>query len=263
MSKTKVIILRTAGTNCDLETAHAFRMAGADTVDLVHINKLFRKEAKLSDYSVIAIPGGFSYGDDISAGKVFANKLIYQLAADIRGFVKAGKLIIGICNGFQVLVKTGLLEADLGDDQSMTLSFNDSAKFECRWINLRVNADCESPWLKGLPEIIKLPVAHAEGKFIPKDELITAQIVKNNRVAFQYCDEDGNPGEYPVNPNGAAMDIAGVCDKTGRILGLMPHPERFVSKYQSALWTSENEMQGEGHGLKIFRNAVNYIKENL
>ena len=261
MKKSKVIILRTAGTNCDKETSRAFNLAGADTVDLVHINKLFSKEYKLSNYNIIAIPGGFSYGDDISAGKVFANKLIYQLSKDIKEFIKTGKLVIGICNGFQVLVKTGLL--DSGSEQEQTLSFNDSAKFECRWINLKVNQKCESLWIKDMPEIIKLPIAHAEGKFIPKDGLVISEIQKNNRIAFQYCDEDGNFGNYPVNPNGAALSIAGICDKTGRVLGMMPHPERFVSKYQFSQWTNSKQMPLEGQGLQIFRNAVNYVKKSL
>ena len=261
MGKSKVIVLRTAGTNCDKETSYAFKLAGADTVDLVHINKLFAKERKLSNYNIIAIPGGFSYGDDISAGKVFANKLIYQLSKDIKEFINAGKLVIGICNGFQVLVKTGLL--DSWAEQEQTLSFNDSAKFECRWINLKVNPKCESIWTRDMPDIIKLPIAHAEGKFIPKDELVITEIEKNNRIAFQYCDEDGNSGEYPINPNGSALSIAGICDKTGRVLGMMPHPERFVSRYQFAQWTSQKEMPNEGRGLQIFRNAINYVKNDL
>ncbi|OGS22702.1 MAG: phosphoribosylformylglycinamidine synthase I [Elusimicrobia bacterium RIFOXYA2_FULL_39_19] len=266
--KSKVIVLRTAGTNCDKETGYAFKTAGAQTVDLVHINRLFKKEVKLSDYNIMAIPGGFSFGDDISAGKVFANKLIYQLSGELKKFVDSGKLIIGICNGFQVLVKTGLLDID--NEQSQTLSFNDSAKFECRWVNLKIsnfksqisNQQTTNIWTKNLPEIIQLPVAHAEGKFITRDESITDELEENGRIMFQYCDEEGDLADYPYNPNGAQENIAGICDKTGRVLGMMPHPERYIMKYQHAAWTAK-ELDETGSGFHIFKNAVDYIKNNL
>lgn len=273
MKKVKVIILRTAGTNCDYETDYAFKLAGAET-ELVHVNQLLRGEKHLSEYSILAIPGGFSYGDDISAGILLANELKYKLSDQLEKFVADQKLVIGICNGFQVLVKSGLLRGENGrqsrsmfssqhrfsdgnKQQNVTLSMNDSGKFECRWSYLKTE---ESPcvFTKGLKKMNYLPVAHAEGKFMADEETLNC-IEKNCQVVFRYVDQNGKPTGYPGNPNGSLNDIAGICDRSGRIFGLMPHPERYVARYNHPRWTRE-ELLEEGDGLAIFRNAVEYVE---
>jgi len=256
MRRPKVCILRTAGTNCDKETAFAFSKAGALT-QLLHINRLFEGEESLSHYQILAIPGGFSYGDDIAAGKILANELRYKLIDDIREFIGDGKLIIGICNGFQVLVKSGLLPGNNDLAQETSLIINDSGKFEDRWVYLK-NHKCI--WTKGLPEIIYLPVAHGEGKFITKNKPVLERLKENRQVVFQYCDEKGNLAGYPFNPNGSMDNIAGICDETGRILGLMPHPERHIVVTQHP---RRQQAGKEGGGLSIFKNGVEYARKYL
>lgn len=259
MPKNKVCILRTAGTNCDKETAFAFTKAGADA-QLIHVNSLINAEKKLSDYAILAFPGGFSYGDDIAAGKILANELKTKLSDDIRKFITDGKLIIGICNGFQILVKAGLLPGNSGLKQEVSLINNDSGKFEDRWVYLKSNIKNQKCiWTRGLPEIIYLPVAHGEGKFLTQDKATLERLKKNNQVVFQYCDSNGNLSGYPDNPNGSTENIAGICDETGRTFGLMPHPERHIDVRQHPGWTKERS-KNEGDGLKIFRNAVEYAR---
>jgi len=256
--------LRTAGTNCDQETAFAFSKAGA-LAELVHINRLIEGKKHLQDYQILAIPGGFSYGDDIAAGKILANELRYKLIDDMRRFIREGKLIVGICNGFQVLVKSGLLPGNNDLTQEASLIINDSGKFEDRWTylrtygltNLRTN---KCVWTSNLPEIIYLPVAHGEGKFITKDKSVLERLKKNGQVVFQYCDGKGKLADYPCNPNGSVDNIAGVCDETGRILGLMPHPERHLEVSQHPRWA---KLKYRGDGLAIFRNGVEYARRNL
>lgn len=262
MKKPKVLVLRTAGTNCDKETAFAFEKTGA-TADLVHINRLAAGERLLSDYQILAIPGGFTYGDDIASGKILANELKFKLEEDVQKFIKAGKLIIGICNGFQVLVKSGLLPNLSGNFQSIeaTLTLNDSAKFEDRWVYLKkVQSKCI--WAEGVDEVINLPIAHGEGKFIPKDDSILRDLKKEGLVVFEYADEKGSRKGYPYNPNGSTENIAGICDKTGHIFGLMPHPERHLDSSQSPFWT-RNDAKGPGDGFKIFLNGVKFAKKYL
>ena len=262
MAQPKVLILRTAGTNCDAETETAFRLAGAETA-LVHIQNLISDTVNLSDYQILAIPGGFSYGDDISAGILLAMEMKHKLTEAIHQFVADGKLILGICNGFQVLVRTGLLpgppsfdNGTSGMTQRATLAMNTSAKFECRWIDLETQ---ESPcvFTKDIKASIYLPVAHAEGRFTAPADVL-AELEVNNQVVFRYAES-----EYPNNPNGSDADIAGICDATGRIFGLMPHPERFLMKWNHPRWTRLAETQDtteEGEGLAIFKNAVDYAK---
>ncbi len=265
MPKPKVCVLRTAGTNCDKETAFAFSKAGAE-VELVHINSLVSGEVSLRDYSILALPGGFSYGDDIASGKVFANELRFKLADELGDFVKEGKLIIGICNGFQILVKSGLLPGNDSFQQTTSLIINDSGKFEDRWVYLRnpkskiQNQKCV--WTKNLPEVIYLPVAHGEGKFVAKDKFILERLSKKGQIVFQYCDDTGKLTGYPHNPNGSIENISGICDETGRILGLMPHPERHVLHQQHPRWT-ENKINKAGDGFQIFKNGVEYARINL
>lgn len=270
MYKVKVIVLRTAGTNCDKETAFAFEEAGA-AAELVHINQLTNDEKRLSDYHILAIPGGFSYGDDIASGKILANELKFGIEDDVQKFIKDGKLIIGICNGFQILVKSGLLPNISGDFKTVetTLTLNDSAKFEDRWVYLKIlqskylkRRPTKCVWTHGINDIIYLPVAHGEGKFIPKDKKILEYLKKEGMIVFEYVDENGNKKGYPCNPNGSVENIAGICDRTGRIFGLMPHPERHISYLQHPRWTRSN-YRGKGDGFTIFKNGVDFCKKHL
>lgn len=266
--KVKVIVLRTAGTNCDEETVFAFENFGAQT-EAVHINRLFSQEVNLKNYHILAIPGGFTYGDDIESGRILANELRLKLGEDLCRFIRDGKLIIGICNGFQVLVKSGILpgfldrkeEKSHDASQKATLINNNSGKFEDRWTYLKVEG--KSVWTEGLDDIVYYPVAHAEGKFVPRDEYVLTQLNVNGQVAFRYCDERGKKTGYPGNPNGSVEDIAGITDPTGRILGLMPHPERHFLFTQHPCWTRLNNNGRYGQGAKIFKNGVNYIKRKL
>jgi phosphoribosylformylglycinamidine synthase len=262
-AKVKVIILRAAGTNCDEETGFAFKYFGAD-VDFVHINALFAKKACLSDYHIVAIPGGFSYGDDIAAGRILANELRIRLGEDIRKFIDDGKLIIGICNGFQILTKAGILPGHRNGEtylQEATLMMNDSGKFEDRWIYLSV--DDKSVWTRGLGGKIYLPVAHAEGKFVPRDPETLNRMQAGRQVVFRYAGRNGGAVEYPGNPNGSVANIAGISDPTGRILGLMPHPERHFFFTQHPFWTRLKKESELGDGAKIFENGVNHVKREL
>ncbi|MBU1006994.1 MAG: phosphoribosylformylglycinamidine synthase I [Candidatus Omnitrophica bacterium] len=254
----RVIVLRTGGTNCDTETAEAFAMCGA-LVDPVHINELSSRKKFLEDYQILAIPGGFTYGDDIASGKILANEIKYRLGEELKDFISRGKLIIGICNGFQVLVKAGILPGISGDGIKSSLSFNDSGKFEDRWVYLRAS---KCVWTKGIKRVIYLPVAHGEGKFIPGDKEVLSKLKKNKQIIFQYVDEKGRPTEYPGNPNGSVEGIAGICDPTGRVLGLMPHPERHILGTQHPRWTREG-LKKTGDGLEIFKNGVEYIKQKF
>jgi len=259
MIKPKVCILRSAGTNCDKETAAAFKLAGAEP-EFLHINSLVSRQRLLSDFHILALPGGFSYGDDIASGKIFANELRFKLADSLRQFITDGKLIIGICNGFQILVKSGLLPVSSGLIQSTSLIINDSGKFEARWVYLKPAGKCA--WTKGLKKIIYLPVAHGEGKFVTQDKPVLNRLKKNKQIVFQYCDAKGKFTGYPDNPNGSMENIAGICDETGRVFGLMPHPERHIFAAQHPRnWDKLTRIYGDG--LQIFRNGVDYIKKNF
>jgi len=259
--KPKVLILYGYGINCDNETQYGFELAGAEA-EKVHVNQLISGERKLRDYQILAIPGGFSFGDDIGAGKVLATKIKYNLAAEFSEFIKKGKLIIGICNGFQVLVKLGILPGFNGnyDRQEVTLTFNDSGRFEDRWVCLKINQKSKCIWTRGI-ERLYLPVRHGEGKFVSREEKIRERLISQNRIVAQYMDDKGNLAGYPWNPNGSELNIAGICDETGRIFGLMPHPEAFLFPQNHPRWTREKIQEGEG--LKIFKNAINFVKNKL
>jgi phosphoribosylformylglycinamidine synthase subunit PurQ / glutaminase len=256
--KPKVLVLRAAGSNCDHETWFAFQYAGA-AAEMVHINRLLNGSVRLEDYQILAIPGGFTYGDDISAGKILANELSVKLADQLTAFHQAGKLIIGICNGFQVLVKAGLLpQLNFAGKQEVTLVHNDSGKFEDRWVWLTTN---NSPCLftREMPERIYLPVAHAEGKFAASSKAVLDQLVAQRQIVFTYTTADGAAAAYPDNPNGSVLGIAGICDPTGRILGLMPHPERHIDPTNHPRWMREGAA-AEGDGAGIFKNAVAWFR---
>ena len=256
MSKVKALVLRAPGTNCDAETAFAFHQAGAET-SLIHINQLIRGEQRLSDYQIMVVPGGFTYGDDIAAGKVLANELRLRLGEDVLRFVEDGRLILGICNGFQVLVKAGILPRLANDDSPrLTLAANDSGKFECRWVYLVVDKESPCIFTKGMDNLY-LPVAHAEGKLVADPSVLS-----DVSAVLYYTDEHGNQDAgYPYNPNGSVGNIAGICDTSGRVFALMPHPERHIRGTQHPQWTRQ-EPREHGDGFQIFLNAVEWA-ENL
>jgi len=258
MSEVRALVLRAAGINCDVETEYALELAGA-AADRIHVNRLIEDKALLEKYQILVFPGGFSYGDDVAAGKILANQVVHHLAEPIRQFINQGKLVLGICNGFQVLVKTGLLpEADFDSAHTaVTLTNNDSQKFEDRWVYLRCERS-NSVFVNGQEDaVIYLPVAHAEGKFVAASDSVLDGLEERGQVVFRYVDEAGGRADYPANPNGSMGAIAGISDTTGRILGMMPHPERFISPYHHPRWTREG-LRKEGDGVAIFRNAVKY-----
>lgn len=258
---TKVCVLFAAGTNCDQETCRACELAGAEP-ERVHINLFKSRERRLDEFHMLIIPGGFSYGDYISSGKILANELRHNLAEDIVEFHKQGKPVLGICNGFQVLVKAGLLPAfeRLFERQTVTLDTNDSGKFEDRWVWLKTD---ESPCIftRDLDPIVELPVAHAEGKFLTISHAILDQLRHNRQIVFRYVSRYGEPPEYPDNPNGSAGDTAGICDPSGLIFGLMPHPERFTREEHHPEW--HRRRLTKPVGISIFENAVKYCRNNL
>ncbi len=262
MSQPKVLILRAPGTNCDVETEYAFSAAGAEST-VIHLNRWLESPSFGDDFQILCVPGGFSFGDDIGAGAIFANTLTHQLADSLHQFVGKDKLVLGICNGFQVLVKTGLLPGGDGPTQSgpvATLGWNDSAKFEDRWVTLKAH-DSNCVFLKDI-DTIDLPIAHAEGKFVASSESALERMEKNQQLALRYVSKNGaEPGDnapYPDNPNGSHRDVAGICDPTGRVFGLMPHPERYLDRTQHPNWTRD-EFDGSINGGKLFENAVGYF----
>jgi phosphoribosylformylglycinamidine synthase len=256
-NKVKVLILRVAGTNCEYETKFAFELCGAH-VDCLHINSIIDKKNKIFEYDILAIPGGFSYGDDIASGKVLANELKNRCGEQIQKFALKGYPIIGICNGFQVLLKMGLLPYPKQYSQVSTLYYNDSGKFECRWSHLKVFQESNCIWTKRLPNIISLPIAHGEGKFIPKSIEMIDNLDINHQIALRYTTlKDECIPTYPLNPNGSISRIAGICNRSGNVFGLMPHPERYIFSLQHPNRKSYNKY---GYGKMIFQNAVNFCK---
>ena len=247
-----VLVLRAPGTNCDLETSYAFEVAGA-TTERIHVNRILEDPSIIARFQIMCIPGGFSYGDDIAAGRVLATKVRSRLFDAIRQFRDAGKLILGICNGFQILIKSGILVADDEQGAPVTLTWNKSGVYTDRWTRLVVKSD-KCVFLKGVEEMY-LPIAHAEGKFMARDEAVLDKLEGEGRLVLRYVHED--------NPNGAMRDIAGVCDETGHVFGLMPHPERHIDRTQRPNWTRCQNEPGfsnkVGDGLVIFKNAVDYF----
>lgn len=264
LSSVRVLLPRTAGTNCDQELAWAFARAGA-CVTKVHINLLADNPGQLKDYQILALAGGFSYGDDIASGKIFANQLVHHLKAPLEQWVRDGKLTIGICNGFQILVKAGLLpgplrQFDTTDLRTTTLTHNAHARFEDRWVHLQ-SCSRLCKWIK--PEQrLRLPVAHGEGRFMVRTPEVLTALQQNDQIVLRYVDSAGNPAtHFPENPNGSTDAIAGICDATGRILGLMPHPERFTDRTLSPDWTHSGP-DSSPDGLQLFENAVAFVRES-
>ncbi len=257
--KPKALVLRAAGTNCNDETARAFELAGAVS-EQAHINELIGGRKKLGDYHMLAVPGGFSYGDDLGSGKVLANQLSIKLGNDIGDFISSGKLVIGICNGFQTIIKMGLLPSLSGlFIQEATLTNNDSGRFEDRWVYMK--PENGSIFTEGIRRIY-LPVNHGEGKLVASQEVLR-QLHRQKLIKLVYCEENGKTAtNYPENPNGSMLNIAAITNKEGNVFGMMPHPEKFVTKYTHPRWTRES-LPEEGEGLRIFRNMVEYAEEKL
>jgi len=253
--KPKIAIIQTDGINCDSELFYAFENAGG-RASMIHINEMKAHQNILDDYQIIGIPGGFSYGDDVLSGKILANELRNRLKETLKAIVEQKKLIIGICNGFQVLVRTGLLPWPMKPAEEVSLIFNDSGHFECRWIKVRIQ---KSPcvFTQGLEDqVFELPVAHGEGKLVVANQTVGKKLFTNQHVVCQCVDQYNNPTQhYPENPNGSYKAIAGLTDATGHILGLMPHPERHTIRHQHPSWRS--------HMVKtcmpFFRNAVSFV----
>ena len=269
MAAVRVLVLRAAGTNCDVETEFAWQAAGA-TADRVHVRRVIEQPQLLDDYQVLTIPGGFSYGDDISAGRVLAAQLERHLLGRIRDFIDAGKLVLGICNGFQVLVKVGLLPdgAGNGSKRVCTITYNDPPGFQDRWIRLRAN---DTPCVFLEPgRHYELPIAHGEGRVVFASQEDHEQVVRTRQNALCYVPPPGGAHDTNgiahgrhgratlYNPNGSVGDIAGLCDRSGRVLGLMPHPERFITWTQHPCWTSQPP-RDPGDGLAFFHRAVAYV----
>ncbi len=256
MAKPKVLILRAPGANCDGETQFAFELAGG-WPERVHINRLRENPKALHQYQILVVPGGFTYGDDVAAGKILANQLSVFLGDVVHQFRAKEKLILGICNGFQALLKAGLIIPHDEEGPLATLAHNVAGKFEDRWIYLQARPG-KCPFLKGY-ESLHLPVAHGEGNFICRQPWILQGLEQAGQVVLRFVDEQGRPGPYPVNPNGSQGDVAGLCDASGRVLGLMPHPERHVLPTQHPRWTRLG-LAAEGEGLRLFRNAVEFFE---
>jgi phosphoribosylformylglycinamidine synthase subunit PurQ / glutaminase len=256
MRRPRVLILHADGTNRDHDAAQAFELAGADA-DIVHLNQLRAGEKQWSAYQLLAVPGGFSYADALGAGKLLALDLNTYFIEEVRHFVESGKPVIGICNGFQALVKSGILPAlDAG---RATLTFNADGHFECRWVTLKPQSQT-CLWTRGLTDLIECPIAHGEGRFMLDNPGDLAVLIAHDQIALSYAQRDGTAadGAYPINPNGSIGDIAGVCNPHGNVLGLMPHPEDHIFAYQHPRWTRD---AGGHSGLKLFENGVKYARD--
>jgi phosphoribosylformylglycinamidine synthase subunit PurQ / glutaminase len=272
MPAPRVCVLRAPGTNCDFETAYAFDACGGIS-ERVHLFRLLEQPERLDEFQILCIPGGFSYGDDIGAGVVFGSQLRTHLRDAIGEFLRADKLVLGICNGFQVLIKAGILPGGAREwsqpelpERRATLTWNENGKYTALWVHLRARST-RCAFLSGMNEV-ELPIAHAEGRLVVSDPAVISTWDANQQIALNYSDPQeaatasgirGCALRYPINPNGSTADIAGLCDPTGRVLGLMPHPERFLFATQHPQWTRRG-LRGEGAGIQIFRNAVNYFR---
>ncbi|MAG55566.1 MAG: phosphoribosylformylglycinamidine synthase I [Planctomycetes bacterium] len=259
MAEPRVLVLRAAGINCELETQFAFERAGAPA-RIMHVNRLLERPDTLNEYGMVVVPGGFSYGDDIAAGKVLAVEISHALGDHFRAFVARGGLMLGICNGFQVLVKTGLLPGVGADGASRhaTVTWNDSHRYEDRWVHLTVDAGL-CVFAPRDRSTLTLPVAHGEGRFTVGADAEIESLAAARQVVFRYVASDGTPPHYPANPNGSMGHVAGICDPTGQVLGLMPHPERALFPWHHPAWTRDGSRE-EGDGAALFRAAVKAMR---
>ncbi|NQV19648.1 MAG: phosphoribosylformylglycinamidine synthase subunit PurQ [Armatimonadetes bacterium] len=270
MKKVKALVITGYGINCEEEMAAVYNLAGANA-EIVHLNDIFLGKCSIHNYDILNFPGGFSFGDDLGSGKVLSNKMKFKKLKsrklffdDIKDFLNEGKFILGVCNGFQFLVKMGLLpNVNCVLEQEVTLTGNNSGKFEDRWVHIKVNENSKTPFLKGIDKIF-LPVRHGEGKLIIKNERIKKLIIRKKLNCLSYCDKEGDEtSEYPMNPNGSDLNCAGLTNETGHIFGLMPHPEAFLSLYNHPNWSQlkrqNPDVSEDGEGLKIFRNIVEFI----
>ena len=276
----RVLILRCPGTNCDLETATAFERAGA-ACDRLHVNALVENPALPARYQILCLPGGFSYGDDIAAGAILATRLKHRLGDLLRHFIDGDHLVLGICNGMQVMMRLGLLTADVpaavaadghglggdgldggGDVPPATLTWNRHGRFEDRWVDLMTDDRHDCVFFRGT-EKLYLPIAHAEGRFVTRDAETLEAMAVAGRLPLRYGDAVPAAGDeslsFPINPNGGDGNVAAVCDATGRVMGMMPHPERHVDPLHHPAWTRRREQPEHGDGMAVFQNAVDYF----
>ncbi len=254
MSSVPVLILHATGTNRDREAAWAVEAAGGRPT-IVHVNELRARPSRLHDFAMLILPGGFSYGDALGAGRLLAADLRWLFQEELSRFVAAGKPVLGICNGFQALARSGHLPGPPADGIQATLTRNASERFECRWVWLEPDPRSPCAFTSGLDERIYCPVAHGEGRFIPRDEQVLERLRAGRQIALTYVTADGRPAAYPSNPNGSTAGIAGICNAQGNVLGLMPHPEDHIFPWQHPRWT-----RGEagGLGLALFAQGLRY-----
>ncbi|MDR1992271.1 MAG: phosphoribosylformylglycinamidine synthase subunit PurQ [Nitrososphaerota archaeon] len=266
----KVCILRVGGTNCDAETQRAFQEFGVQT-EIVQVNNLI-KHHNLLDYNILVFPGGFSYGDYVRSGVIFARHLSAQLGKEIKNFIDAGHPILGICNGFQILVEYGLLPGFEGISPvpEATLTTNEPSGFKCKWVYLRQENQGKCVFTSAIPKgkIIRLPIAHGEGRLLfpkEKSEAFLKRLIDEDMLVFRYCTKEGTIADnrYPTNPNGSFYDIAGICNSEGNIFGLMPHPERALYWWQQPDWTRQNQMMQYGDGKLIFQSIINKLTHKI
>ena len=274
MAKTRAIVITGNGTNCEMEAAHACKLGGFDEAVIAHIADLLAGQVRLDAFHFLNLTGGFLDGDDLGSAKAQANRLRYarvdeledHLLDQVLRFVTDGKLVLGVCNGFQLMVKMGMLPGFDGDHlaQRTTLTYNDCGRFQDRWTYLKVDPASPSVFTRGIAKGIYLPMRHGEGKFLCDTDATLERIENEHLAVFKYSDPEyaAPTMEFPLNPNGAQNAIAGLCDPTGRLMGLMPHPEAFVHYTQHPRWTRE-DLPEEGDGLILFKNAAEYARKNL
>jgi phosphoribosylformylglycinamidine synthase len=270
----RAVVISGNGTNCEREVANACRLAGADIVDIVHVAELISGRVRLDDYHFLNLAGGFLDGDDLGSAKAGANRLAHAAIKDsqetlsdqLQRFIADGKLVMGVCNGFQLMTKMGLLPALRGDyrRQTATLTFNDGGRFEDRWCYLKVDRESPCVFTRGIDGLY-LPVRHGEGKFIVENHHVLQEMEDKHLAVVKYSDATYRTAviDYPLNPNGSVASIAGICDESGRLFGLMPHPEAYVHRTHHPRWTREPDLKEEGMGLWLYNNAIKYIREKL
>jgi len=263
----RVCIMRVGGTNCDAETRRAFEDLGV-RAEVVHLNEVVKRR-NLAEYNALVFPGGFSYGDYVRAGVIWAKGIVAKLGGQLKEFVKEEKPILGICNGFQVLVEMGLLPGFEGiSEYPEACLANNMPRYNCRWVYLKHENNGKCIFTSKIPKgkVLRIPVAHGEGRFIfskEKEKQYLKRLYDNEQLVFRYCDEEGEyaEGKFPMNPNGAFHDIAGICDSSGKIFGLMPHPERAYYGWQLPDWMKKEKMPNYGDGKLIFESTVEFLKK--